>query len=279
MLIRQLSWELAKLFGKKRTWLGFGVFIVLELLVLFLLNLPKTRGNLKRIIETNGYGFESYFSGTTLALQMVIWTIFLLGGLYLSLVGGDIVSKEVEDGTMRMALCRPISRLRLLLIKYITCVIYTFTLVFFIGLSALAAATLYRGYGGFFALQPMIGLFEIYPAKEGLIRYLLMLPFLSLSLLSITTLSFSLSCLNMKPAAATISSLSYFLADMILHQIPYFESIKTWFLSAHMQAWYSLIKNQIPVESTIESYAYLMAINATLLIVGATVFCQRDFKS
>ena len=39
---------------------------------------------------------------------MVMWTVFLLGGLYLALVvAGDVMSKEVEDGTMRMILCRP----------------------------------------------------------------------------------------------------------------------------------------------------------------------------
>ena len=38
---------------------------------------------------------------------------FLLGGLFLALVSGDVVSKEVEDGTMRMMLCLPASRWRI----------------------------------------------------------------------------------------------------------------------------------------------------------------------
>ena len=73
---------------------------------------------------------DRYFSGATLGLLMLMWTTFLLGALYLALVAGDVVAKEVEDGTLRMILCRPISRLRVGFLKYSACVLYTFALTF-----------------------------------------------------------------------------------------------------------------------------------------------------
>jgi ABC-2 type transport system permease protein len=150
----QLRGELLKLFARKRTHLGFGVFLGVEILVLVLSQMPIGQRGLRRGIERFGGVFEQYFSGLTLAMIMLPITILLLGALFLCLVGGDIVAKEVEDGTLRMTLCRPISRVRVLAIKYCTCVLYTIALVFFIGISALLAGTLVRGNGGLFLFAP-----------------------------------------------------------------------------------------------------------------------------
>jgi ABC-2 type transport system permease protein len=259
--------------------MGFAAFVALEIAILLIFQMRRTQLRWQRLLEGAGYGFQDYFSGTTLAFQMVIWTAFLLGALFVALVSGDIVAKEVEEGTMRMTLCRPVSRVRLGLLKYCACVIYTMVLVAFIGLSALAVGTMKEGTGGFFALQPLVGLFQMYDTGTGLLRYLSALPLLGLSMVSVASLGFMLSCFNMKPAAATICTLTYFLADMIFRGIPYFEDIKAWFITSHTEAWYHVLRSPIPVEKMIEDYAYLAGINATLVIVGVLVFQSRDFKS
>lgn len=275
----QLRGELWKLFARKRTYLGFGVFLAVEILVLVLCQLPFGQRGLRRAIERFGGGFEDYFSGLTLAMIMVPLTVILLGALFLCLVGGDIIAKEVEDGTMRMTLSRPISRLRVLAIKYATCVIYTFVLVLFIGLSALGAATLVRGNGGLFLAAPEEGLIVLYGFAEGLQRYLSALPCMSLSLLTITTFAFQLSCWNIKPAAATISAICLFFVDWILHFLPYFEDYHQFMMTTHMSTWLNCFREIIPWEKMVEDYAFLIGMDATFLVIGAAVFCSRDFKS
>ena len=277
--IIQLRGELRKLFGRKRTYIGFGAFIALEIVVLLIFQIPRVQRSWRQVLERAGFGFEDYFSGTTLAFQMVIWTAFILGGLYVALVSGDIVAKEVEEGTMRMTLCRPVSRVRLLMLKYCACVIYTMSLVFFIGLSALAVGTIKEGTGGFFVFQPLAGLFQMYDTGAGIARYLSALPFLGLSMVSVASLGFMLSCFNMKPAAATIGTLTYFMTDMIFRGIPYFSDIKEWFITSHTEAWYHVLRSPIPVQDMLEDYAYLAGINATFVILGVLAFQTRDFKS
>ncbi len=279
LALRQLRGELWKLFARKRTYLGFGVFFAVEILILLLFQLPKVQRSWKGLLERAGYGFEEYFSGVTLAFQVVIWTTFLLGGLYLALVAGDVVAKEVEDGTLRMTLCRPVPRVRVLALKYLSCLIYTFALIFFIGLSALAVGMLRQGPGSFFAYQPLQGLFVLYDFQEGLWRYLLSLPMLALSLVSVTSLGFTFSCFNMKPAAATIATLSYFIADSIFRSVPYFESIKPWFITTHTETWINVFRSPIPWPRMVEDYAYLFGVDLTLVIIGAVAFQVRDFKS
>ena len=279
LFLRQLHGELWKLFARKRTYIGFGAFLALEIVVLLIFQFPKVQRSWRRLIERAGFGFEDYFSGITLAFQILLATTSLLGALYVALVAGDVVAKEVEDGTMRMTLCRPVTRLRVLVLKYLACVIYTFALVIFIGLSALLVGTLRQGIGGFFVFQPFENLFALYDFGPGLARYLGSLPLLGLGLISVASLAFALSCFNMKPAAATICTLSYFFADSILRRIPYFDSIQEWFITSRIESWYNIFRSPLPLAAMVEDYIYLFAVNATVLIIGALHFQRRDFKS
>ena len=278
LFFTQLGGELRKLFARKRTYIGFGAFLALEALILALFQLKKVQQGYRRVIERLGYGFDDYFSGLTLGLIMVMAT-FLLTMLYLALVGGDVVAKEVEEGTMRMTLCRPISRVRLLLVKYTACLVYTFTLIAFVGATALATGLIKEGFGGLFVWAPEQRIMALYPSGEGFYRYGVSLFFYALSFLSITTAAFMFSCFNMKPAAATIVSLSVFIIDWIFYHLPYFESIKDWFITKNMASWANVFQQHIPWDQMLEDYAYLLGVDITLVVIGILAFSVRDFKS
>ena len=279
LFLMQMRNELHKLFARKRTYLGFAAFVAVEILLLLLLNLPKPKAGFRKLIEQNGYGFDQYFSGATLGLLMLMWTTFLLGALYLALVAGDVVAKEVEDGTLRMILCRPISRLRVGFLKYAACVLYTFALTFFIGITALVAGLLYCGWGGLFAIAPLEQLLAMHEAWPGLWRYLGALPLLGFGLVSITSLGFLFSCCEMKPAAATILTLSIFFFDSIFRSIPYFESLRGWFMTTHMTLWLRVFEYHIPWWRIAEDVTWLGALNVTFALVGLAILQQRDFKA
>ena len=275
----QMRNELHKLFARKRTYLGFAAFVAVEILLLLLLNLPKPKAGFRKLIEQNGYGFDQYFSGATLGLLMLMWTTFLLGALYLALVAGDVVAKEVEDGTLRMILCRPISRLRVGFLKYAACVLYTFALTFFIGLTALVAGLLYCGWGGLFAIATLEQLLAMHEAWPGFWRYLGALPLLGFGLVSISSMGFLFSCCEMKPAAATILTLSIFFFDSIFRSIPYFESLRGWFMTSHMTVWLRVFEYHIPWWRIAEDVTWLGALNVTFALVGLAILQKRDFKA
>lgn len=279
LFLHQLGGEFRKLFARKRTFLGFGVFVAFEILVSLLFRLDRVRNSLTRMIDNAGYDAAGYLSALTLGVMVVAWTVFLLATLYLALVGGDMVSKEVEDGSLRMMLCRPASRGRILVLKGIVSFVYTFVLTAFVMATALLAGFLNSGPGGLFVFAPLEGVFAMHDFWPGFLRYLAAIPLVSLSLCTITALAFCFSCFNMKPAAATILTLSIVFADFILKITPYFESIRHWFLTMKMASWLHIFDFRIPWETMVENYAWLLAVNATLFLVGWLAFERRDFKS
>lgn len=279
LFLRQLGGELRKLFARKRTFIGFGIFLGLEAVVLILLRLEKVKGAFRATIEKAGYDPDFYLSGLTLGFVISIAAVLVLGGLFLSLVAGDIVSKEVEDGSMRMMLCRPVTRGRILLLKVIVSCLYTFALMFFVMITALVSGFINSGLGGLFAVSPFEGVFAFYDFWPGLVRYLIAIPLLSLSLCTVTMIAFCFSCTNMKPAAATVLTLSLLFADNILRLFPYFQSIQEYFLTAKIASWIHIFEYRIPWEMMVENYAWLIAVDVTLFFVAWAIFESRDFKS
>lgn len=275
----QLRGELLKLFARKRTYIGFGAFLLAEVLFLGILSLERVRGSIRRVIENSGYPADEYLSGLTLALFILLWTVFLLGALYLALVAGDVVGKEVEDGTLRLMLCRPVSRGRVLAVKVVATAIYSVALTLFIAISALLAGFLHSGFGSLFVFAPTEGIFAMHEFGPGLARYALATVVLSVCLLTIPAVGFFFSCCEMKPAAATILTLSFFFLDTILKNIPYFESLRAFFITARMSAWARIFEFRIPWSRIAEDLVWLGVVNATLLVAALVIFEHRDFKT
>src|SRR5882762_8821222 len=129
MFLPHLRNELLKLFGKKRTYIGFGAFLLAQNAMLLAFRFTHWQREVERALAGNGYLVVEFISALTVAMFMLIPQVVLLMPLYTSLVGGDLVAKEAEDGTLRMILCRPISRFRLLLAKWFAGLIFCSLLV------------------------------------------------------------------------------------------------------------------------------------------------------
>ncbi|NNE91923.1 MAG: ABC transporter permease subunit [Verrucomicrobiales bacterium] len=284
LFFAQLGWELFRMFARKRTYIGFGIFLAVELLFWRMLTLEKAKEGMIQFTERLA-GAESYFSGITIAFLMVFFTVMLLGATFVALVSGDIVAKETEDGNLRLLLARPISRLRLLAIKFLACQIYTTVLFWFVGLTALIVGILERGWGGgffawdprFFALQPL----GIYDWWEGIRRYFAAITGFSLLFLPITGIAFMLGCFKIKPAAATIITIAFITADFIFASIPLeaFEPYQHLFITSRMEAWLLILQQEIPWAKLVESAIWLVGIGLTGFIIGWVVFERRDVKS
>lgn len=278
MIFRQFLGELRKLFSRKRTWMGFGVFLALELLIGGLFQIPSARETFRTLIESRGRSFDDYYSGLTLALLTMRTTTFFIGTLFLAMVAGEVVAKEVEDGSLRMLLCRPVSRFRVLAIKYVTVSLYAVVLVAFIHLAGLGIGLLYAGTGSFFAFGFQDHVSAFHPFHEGLIRYLGALPLLALGLVTMTSLGFMFSCFNMKPAAATVAALSLLFTDLTLRAIPFFGSLEGWFITARMGAWLGVFQPIVPWRSMAHDYILLLALDASCFVIGWLGFELRDLK-
>ncbi len=279
MFYLQLRNELWKLFAKKRTYIGFGMFLVAEIVTILIFRYSNATRWMKRTLENNGYQADQFLSTLTIATLMVIILAYTLLPLYVALVGGDLVSKEAEDGTLRMILSRPISRVRLLGLKWLGGFIFSLVLVISLGLFGLLFSSLwFPAHGSLFVSLPGEKI-NIFAAGPGLGRYASAHLFMVTKACSVMGLAFMFSCFNMKPAAATILALSLIMINGILMEIPYFRDLQPWFITYHLNAWQLLFVEKIPWWRIGESVSILVGYNVTFVVIGCTAFQLRDIKS
>ncbi|HTL16630.1 MAG TPA: ABC transporter permease [Patescibacteria group bacterium] len=280
MFYLHLRNELWKLFGKKRTYIGFGAFLVAQNGMLLMFRFTKWQKNWERLLAGNGYLAQDYLSALTVALVMLIPQILLLMPLYTALVGGDLVAKEAEDGTLRMILSRPISRFRLLLVKWLAGIVFSAVLVLALGGTALLLARIWFPWRGMFvySLWPE-HIFNLLGASDGARLYFCSHLFMTINASAILGLAFMFSCFNMKPAAATILALSFLFINVVLEHLPFFESYQEWFLLYHFRVWLLIFADPVPWQRIFGSLLVLFAFNASTFLIGAAAFQARDIKT
>jgi ABC-2 type transport system permease protein len=278
MFYRHLRNELWKLFGKKRTYIGFGAFLLAQNAMLLTFRFTRWQADLERMLAGNGYLAKEYVSALTVAVIMLIPQIVLLMPLYVALVGGDLVAKEVEDGTLRMILSRPISRFRLLFVKWVAGVIFAAMLVLVLGAAALGFARMWFPWKGMFIFVPG-QVFNVLSAGVGFKLYLCSHLFMTLNASVVLGIAFMFSCFNMKPAAATILALSLLFVNLVMEGIPFFERYHEYLLTYHFRSWHNVYAQPIPWAQMGQSLCVLLAANLTAFLIGTAAFQARDIKS
>lgn len=279
MFFYQLKGELWKLFAKKRTYIGFCMFLLAQLTIILIFRYTNAQHLILNNIRHSGFEAAGYISMLTIATVMVFVLAFSLLPLYVALVGGDFVSKESEDGTLRMILSRPISRVRLLCIKWLSGFIFSCVLVFSLGFFGLLfCAIWFPTTGGLFVMVPEQGL-SVFGFSAGLQHYVMAHAFMVTKAFTIMSLAFMFSCFNMKPAAATILALSLAMIDGILVNIPYFHDFRHWFMGYYLNVWEVFFADQIPWWQVWQAFMVMSGLSFTFLVIGITAFQVRDIKS
>jgi ABC-2 type transport system permease protein len=211
---------------------------------------------------------------------MLIPQIILLMPLYACLVGGDLVAKESEEGTLRMILCRPISRARLLAIKWLAGLAFCVLLVGSLGGMAVVFARLWFDWGGLFVFVPgPVRVFGIFGPGEGLGLYAASHVLLAVNACTMFGLAFMFSSFNMKPAAATILALSLLLLSLVMEAMPFFEDYKEFCLTHHFRGWLLVFQDPVDWFQLGQSLVVLAGVNLTAFLVGLAGFHCRDIKS
>ncbi|NNC87249.1 MAG: ABC transporter permease subunit [Akkermansiaceae bacterium] len=281
LFLYQLRGELKKLFSRRRTYIGYVVFLLFEAVLLLVFQLEHSKEEMAELLTENGLAFGDYYSSLTVTYWVMGFSMFMLGSIYFALVAGDIVAKESEDGNLRLVLVRPVSRLRVLLLKYVAVIIFTVTFVIFVGITGYIMSVIALGFeGGLFVWNYEMKVFAAYPDwGEGAGRLVMAALLIGVSMCTLSTIAFAFSCLKIKPAAATILALSVLFVDFVLLRFPFMQSYRDLFVTHRMSNWVYVLENNLSWAKIGESYAFLGGLNVTLFVAGWMAFQLRDFKT
>lgn len=283
-MITQLRIEFLKLIRSKGFYLSFGVltgFVLLMLWGFYSYVDSKTGGKASEQFRYT-YESKSYFNGLTFALYSVIFSFNLLMPIFVAMTAGAQIAGEARQGTLRMMLVRPVSRVSILLSKFLIVAFHTFMMMaFFIGLNLLVGL-IFVGWGNI----------ELYPGPlnlvdepgtilrdEALWRFFYASLSGTWSLLVVASIAILFSVIFETPVNATVATFALYIMLYITGRIEFFEHLRPYFFTTDMDFWRDVFKPEIPWQSL---YHYGFVCGAYIfgsLFLATTIFDRKDITS
>jgi ABC-2 type transport system permease protein len=250
--------ELQKIFRKWRTYIGFlaiGVLVPIIQMALYFEGDNYVNMVTRRIQDTflmTGNLLNGYLIG-----HLVLNSLFIHIPFLIVLVGGDLLAGEATAGTYRLLISRPISRFKIITSKFFAGMIYTFSLMLFLGLMSVGLSLLIFGSGDLLVFS---GKIIIFSSGDVLWRFLLAYAFGTISMINVFALSFLASSLVENAIGPIVASMSVIIILFILSALDFnvFHAMKPYLFVTYMNDWNQFFRYDIDYKAVFDSALVLL---------------------
>lgn len=235
-----LKIELYKIFKRPRTYIAFGVITLIVLLIQIALIFDKEEyvgfmmSGLKETFDAPANEVLNGYSVCFIILNLLLIHVPIL----VALIAGDMISGEANMGTLRLIAAKPVSRTRLLLVKFTASSIYTVLLLIWVAILALGLSVLLFGSNQLFATRGFE--LNIIARDDILWRYIAAFGFAIIGLITVASLAFMLSTFYDNSIVPVVTTVCIIIVFTILTQmqIPFYDdTIKPYLFTTHMLGW------------------------------------------
>ena len=279
-MMKLLRIELYKVFKRPRTYISFGIVAAIS----FIIQLAMLSGGKDFVsfgmqavteqFDVQGDIINGYFV-TYIILQSLLVQIPLL----VALVAGDMLAGEASMGTMRLVLTKPISRPKLIWIKFMASLVYTVMLIVWLAVVGLFVSLLIFGAGDMVNMKS--DTFIILLKDDMVWRYMAAFVFASLAMTSIAALAMMLSAFADNSIGPIIATMGIVVVLTILTnlELPLFNAIKPYLFTTHMIGWKGFFDDPVPYAAIYKSAGVLVAYTLGFLGITIAYFNKKDISS
>ncbi|MBN1397104.1 MAG: ABC transporter permease [Bacteroidetes bacterium] len=271
--------ELVKLFLKKRTYIGFGIVLLIVPLIEIAM---KLEGGRFLTIAMRGMSrdflfFGNLFNGWFVAHQIMNSLWFHIP-LLISFVAGDQLAGEATAGTYRLILIRPVSRTRIFIAKYITTLIYTVVFVFFLAVLSIGLAIILLGRGDLIIILRGV---LILPESDVAWRFLTAYLLAAWTMITIASLSFFFSSFVENAIGPIVATMGVLIIFTVISVIPveFFEIPKNYLFTKYLDMWQKVFQNPVPWEEIKNGILFMGAWSLGCMLCAWIVFERKDILS
>ena len=237
---RLLQIELYKIFKRPRTYISFAAIAGMVLIIQLGLKFDG-KSYLQLMMSSLSDSFDIPYGlilNGYLVAFIILNTLLIHVPLLVALVAGDSVAGEANMGTLRLLITRPVSRTRLMLVKFAASVIYTVLLLVWMAVLALFLSILFFGTNDMLIARNE-GM-ELIGRNDVMWRYLAAFGYAAVALSTVAALAFLLSVFAENSIGPIVATISIVIVLTILSEmrIPlYDDTVRPWLFTSHMLAW------------------------------------------
>jgi ABC-2 type transport system permease protein len=275
-----LRCELIKIYRKLRTYIGFGLILVLVPLVYwgFSLGGDDMIDGMTRGLQKDFLFVGSLFNGWFVA-AMVINALFVHVPFLIVLVAGDVFAGEATGGTFRILLTRPPSRTRIFAAKCAGTMLYTVSLVVFLAVFSVGLGLLLFGSGDLLSFGDAG--FAIFPGSDVWWRFAAAYLLAAWAMCTVASLALLLSTAVENAIGPIVGSMAVIILFLIISNLPFefFENIRPWLFTTYMSVWQLVFRDPVDWGRVARESLYLGAYIAGFLATAWYLFRRRDVLS
>lgn len=271
--------ELYKIFRKWRTYIGFaaiGVMVPIIQIAMYF------QGAHYLEFMTRSFRDSFVFVGNLLNGYLIAYII--LGSLtihipfLIALVAGDLLAGEATAGTYRMLITRPVSRMKLVVAKFLAGLIYTNLLVFWLALISLGLGIIIFGVGELIVIKDAI---IIFAQHDILWRFVLAYASAGLSMSVVLALGFLFSSLVENAIGPIVSTMTVIIIFTIFSaiNIDFFRMIKPYLFTNYMSTWRLVFNDPIDYNEIIKNCLALAGHIVGFFGITLFIFKRKDILS
>lgn len=232
---RFLSSELRIIFGRRRNLAGLGVLAVVPIILAIAVRVsaPSAGDGPDFVSAILGNGLFVAFAALALELPLFL-------PLAISTVAGDSVAGEANQGTLRYLLTIPAGRTRLLVVKYLSLVIFAFVITALVAAVGVVIGLALFGGGDMTLLSG-----NQTSLADGLWRLLLAVLYLTAMFAALAAIGLFVSTLTEQPIGATVAVVLLNVMMFILDSITQLAWLHPWLLTHWWTAFGDVLRDPI----------------------------------
>lgn len=280
MIVTLVRIELMKIFRKWRTYIGFiaiGVLVPLLHLAMYLEGQNSidfvTRG-LRESFILVGNLLNGYWISYIILNALTIHIPFLI-----ALVAADLLAGEATAGTYRILVTRPVSRIQIIISKFLAGIIYTSSLILWLALMSLVVGLIIFGAGELIVAGS--GTIIIFDKTDVLWRFFLAYGFAILSMSVVCSLAILFSSLVENAIGPIVSTMAVIIIFIIISafDVEILREIKPYLFTNYILDWREFFNKPLDISEIVKSVSVL--IGHIIIFFAATLFIfqKKDILS
>lgn len=229
--------ELEKIFRQKRTYIGFIAILFIVTIVqlaMYVEGESMISFFTQNLMDT--FIFEGNLLNGYFVTFMLLNSMWVLMPFLVALIAGDMIAGEAHGGTLRILLSRPVSRMKLLIAKFISVIVYTFFLVLFLMFTSLLFGSLIFGTGDLIVVRSTVNIFE---STDVIWRFAMAFIYGFMGMLVVASLAFLLSVFSDNSLGPIISTMALVIGFTIISNLnlSVFALIRPWIFTTYISSW------------------------------------------
>jgi len=268
--------DLYNVFTRKSSYIGF---IAIVVIVLIAQAAMLWEGQAMHEFITSNLSNAFYMQGNLvngyLMTYLVLNFLWVHVPLLVVIVTGDLFSGEAHGGTFRLILTRPVSRIKLVTVKFIAAYLYTFVLMFLFAFASLGMGLLLFGKGDLMVIFTAI---NIIPETDLLWRFIGAFAYGFIGMLAIASLSLLFSAMANNSLGPILTTMAVIILFTLITSFNFdiFNSIKPFIITNYLDSWQGLFSYTVKLKPLIIDAMILILHCIIFYLITVFYFTQKD---